>query len=395
MAASASVVRTAAIDEVLEVLSVPHHELDEIVQLLAEVCGAEAAGITVPRGEDSHVVVTHGIEPFVCAAGDTLCSALMDVEDVYVVQDALADPLFARRGMVDGRLGRVRFYASAPIRHPEHGIIARLCVIGSEPRTLTPLQRRMLETLAQGVTSVVEVEVMRRRRSEAETGTTRTAMALFAAELSHDMRMPLSSIVASVEMLSEELVDHPDPAVGALLARTMRAAARMTRMLELTMQVGGASTGITHVDVDLGRVVDQLLTDSSALLEQRGATVEVGGLPVVHADPDEMYSVLQNLVANAVKFARPGVPPRIGISGGRVSHGWRISVTDNGVGIPVSRREEVFSLFRRGDTLVEGHGIGLATVARLVAVHGGRAGIADAPDGGVEVWFELPAPTQT
>ena len=391
MAASASAVPTAAIDDVLAILSTPHHELDEIVELLAEVCGAEAAGITVPRGVDSHVVVTHGIEPFVCAAGDTLCSALMDVEDVYLVQDALAEPIFARRGMVDGRLGAVRFYASAPIRHPEHGIIARLCVIGSEPRTLTPLQLRMLDTLAQGVTSVVQVELLRGRRSGSQASTTRAAMTQFAAELSHDMRVPLSSIVAGVEMLSEELGDHPDPAVDALITRTTRAAARMTRMLELAMQVGVASTEAAHVDVDLGRVAEQLLTDSSSLLERRGATVEVGELPVVRADPDEMYSILQNLVSNAVKFARSGVPPRVRISSRRMPQGWRISVTDNGVGIPRSRREDVFSMFGRGDSLVEGHGIGLATVARLVAVHGGRSGISDASPEGVEVWFELPA----
>ena len=113
----------------------------------------------------------------------------------------------------------------------------------------------------------------------------------------------------------------------------------------------------------------------------------------MRADTDDMYSVLQNLVTNAVKFARPGVPARVEVSGSRVGDAWRISVRDNGVGIPGDRRQDVFSLFSRVDSQVDGHGIGLATVARIVSAHEGRVGIEDVPGSGVEVWFELPDPS--
>jgi signal transduction histidine kinase len=137
-------------------------------------------------------------------------------------------------------------------------------------------------------------------------------------------------------------------------------------------------------------VVDQLLLDSEALLEPVGATIVAGRLPVVQADPDDMYSVLQNLVLNSVKFARPDVPPRVLITSRRTGNGWRLSVSDNGVGIPENRRVDVFSLFSRVQTDVSGHGIGLATVARIVSAHGGRVGIESAQGGGAEIWFELP-----
>ena len=67
---------------------------------------------------------------------------------------------------------------------------------------------------------------------------------------------------------------------------------------------------------------------------------------------------------------------------------------DNGIGIPEDRQVDVFSLFSRVETDVEGHGIGLATVARILAAHDGRAGASSAPGGGAEIWFELPDPDE-
>lgn len=212
-----------------------------------------------------------------------------------------------------------------------------------------------------------------------------------AAQLSHDMRVPLSSIIASLEMLEEELGKEPDPAVASLLDRTTKAAHRMLRMLEHNMAIDPVAVGRTSVDVDLGGVAHQLALDSVRLLELAGATLEVGGLPVVLADPDEMYSVLQNLLTNAVKFTRPGVRPLVSISASRVPYGWRVSVSDNGIGIPADHRLDVFTLFTRASTRVDGHGIGLASVARTVHALGGRVGADETPGGGADVWFELPA----
>ncbi|MBV9832147.1 MAG: GHKL domain-containing protein, partial [Marmoricola sp.] len=129
----------------------------------------------------------------------------------------------------------------------------------------------------------------------------------------------------------------------------------------------------------------------ATLLERVDAVVDVGDLPKVHADADAMYSVVQNLLTNAVKFARRGVPPRVRIAASAIEDGWRISVTDNGVGIPAGLRSEVFTLFSRAQTDVEGHGIGLATVARIVRLHGGQVGAEEAPGGGTEIWFTLSA----
>jgi signal transduction histidine kinase len=210
------------------------------------------------------------------------------------------------------------------------------------------------------------------------------------AEFSHDLRVPMTSIIAHLEMLEDELGPNPDPVVAGSLARAMGASERMRRMLDQAMEIGHREVQRPPVGVDLCQVARQLAVDSARLLDLAGAMLEISWLPFVHADPDEMYCVLQNLLTNAVKFARPGVWPRISISARPVTSGWHVSVSDNGVGIPADRRLDVFTLFTRADARVEGHGIGLASVARTVHALDGRVGVGESPAGGAEVWFELP-----
>ncbi len=382
------------IDAVLDILSRPDDDLADVVELVAKICGAEAAGITICQDENFHVPVTYGIAPFVSPANDTFCQHTMHTEGVFEVEDARRDPRFADIGWVDGTLASARFYASSPVHAPNGEMVGRLCVIDPTPKHLTDLQRGSLATLAANVTQLIELRRLRTARpaftSPESEQTAATVVSQLAAELSHDLRVPLTSIAASVEMLEEELEGHSSPVIEALLARTVRAAERMARMLDQTMEHGAAGEEPSIREVDLGQLAQQLLLNSATLLDAAGAVVEVADLPVVLADPDDMYSVLQNLVTNAVKFARPGVPPRVLVSARRLPGCWRISVSDNGVGIPEERRLDVFSLFSRVESQVEGHGIGLATVARILTAHGGRVGAEPAPGGGTVIWCELP-----
>jgi signal transduction histidine kinase len=118
--------------------------------------------------------------------------------------------------------------------------------------------------------------------------------------------------------------------------------------------------------------------------------VTVGALPTVQADDQQLYSVLLNLISNAVKYARPHVPPVVDVSSARRDGAWRVSIKDNGIGIPADEHDRVFGLFNRVETSVEGSGIGLATVKRIIEAHGGRIGIDPVDGPGTIVWFELP-----
>jgi signal transduction histidine kinase len=105
----------------------------------------------------------------------------------------------------------------------------------------------------------------------------------------------------------------------------------------------------------------------------------------------QLRAVVQNLLANALKFRREDVPARVGVAAERVGPHWRVEVTDNGLGIPPDRVDDVFEPFVRIDKTVPGTGIGLSTCRRIVEAHGGRIGVAEATGGGTTVWFLLPA----
>ena len=130
--------------------------------------------------------------------------------------------------------------------------------------------------------------------------------------------------------------------------------------------------------------------DLRASLDDAGARLVVAELPDVCGDARQLRRVLQNLVANAVKF-RSERPLRIEVTAQRDSREWVVGVRDNGIGI---RREDVahvFDMFSRVAPNVDGTGIGLAICRRIVEAHGGRIWVEPADDGGSLFRFTLPA----
>lgn len=216
-------------------------------------------------------------------------------------------------------------------------------------------------------------------------------LTLFAGQVSHDLRTPLTAILANAEMLASEPVVKGDEDLTWMVDGIARAAHRMNRMIEQMLDYareGGApAIGVT----DLGRVVDVALADLAPLVAESEAVVTVDPLPTLPSDADQLYAVMLNVVSNAIKFARPEVPPQIRIGAERLDDRWRVTVTDNGIGVAPERREAMFVLFARADKRIDGSGIGLAAAKRVVEAHGGRIGLDDAPGGGTTLWFELPA----
>jgi two-component system OmpR family sensor kinase/two-component system sensor histidine kinase QseC len=145
-------------------------------------------------------------------------------------------------------------------------------------------------------------------------------------------------------------------------------------------------------DVDLVAIVRQAIADAAPLAASRGARVELDAPSTLpwRGDAQGLRSLLRNLLDNAVLHG--GAAPRVTV---RVAHDdslARLSVDDNGPGIPVPERERVFDRFhRRAVSDSEGTGLGLAIVRAITVQHGGRVALLDAPGGGLRVQVTLPA----
>lgn len=370
-------------------------DVQEIVNLLHSICDVDIAAVTVPDNGQFHYLVTAGIDPLSSDAADTMCQHTMRADQLVVVPDTAADPRFAASPFADGRLMALRFYASAPLHAPTGTIVGRLCVFDTSPRDLSPLQEQALLTLADSVSSILD---LRQRKLDApaaaEAAAARGAhdeVVSVASQVSHDLRVPLTALSTSLGMLEESTPPDESPLRRNLLASALRSTARMASLVDGLLRLNDVQRGLDLVDVDLGEAARQVLLDLDGLIAETGATVSVGPMPTVRCDEGLITAALLNLVSNAAKFARPGVTPVIEVAARRTAFGVRVLVRDNGIGIPPDDRHRVFALFSRL-THTPGHGIGLTTVARVAEAHGGMVGIDDGPSGvGSEIWFELPA----
>jgi signal transduction histidine kinase len=146
--------------------------------------------------------------------------------------------------------------------------------------------------------------------------------------------------------------------------------------------------------VDLNEVIERLKElELGMLLEETGSVIEVPQpLPKVHADPVQMEQLLQNLIANGIKYRKEGVKPRITIKAKEVpDNKVRIEVQDNGIGIAPEYHDEIFKMFKRLHSRREydGCGIGLSVCKKIVERHGGRIGVESEPDVGSTFWFTI------
>ncbi len=211
----------------------------------------------------------------------------------------------------------------------------------------------------------------------------------FAYAAAPDLKAPLARIEMALAA-----TPRPEGDEGTLLDVARRGAARMRQLIEdlLTFSAVGRSGGAAD-EVDLDDLLTQVLADLDAAIDAAGAEVERTQLPTAWGHRSLLGQVLQNLVGNSLKFTRPGVAPRIAISGRRTRDGGtQVRVADNGIGVEEAKRTEVFGVFTRlnANEQYPGSGIGLATCAKVVAYHGGTIHLEDGLDGGVAVVVWLP-----
>jgi light-regulated signal transduction histidine kinase (bacteriophytochrome) len=138
-------------------------------------------------------------------------------------------------------------------------------------------------------------------------------------------------------------------------------------------------------------VLDKALVNLRAAVEHSGAAITHDSLPEVNADDVQLAQLLQNLIANAIKFRNKEEPPRIHVGVEDAGGEWRFSVADNGIGIEPQYFERIFMVFQRLHTRDEypGTGIGLAICKKVIERHGGRIWVESAPGKGSKFTFTL------
>ena len=263
-------------------------------------------------------------------------------------------------------------------------------------------RRREAEAAATSARLAEEASVRARAERElaaqaAELERSNRELEQFAYVASHDLQEPLRKIQAFSDLLENVAAEGLGERGRDYVGRMRQAAHRMQTLIEDLLAFSRVSrTGTRQVPVDLMQVAREVLTDLEGRVESTGGRVELEPLPVVLADPVQMRQLLQNLVANALKFHRPGVPPRVRVwAEPGADGGVQLRVRDNGIGFDERYLDRIFNPFQRlhGRDGYEGTGIGLAICRRIAEHHRGSITARSTPGQGST--FEVALPIHT
>ncbi len=224
----------------------------------------------------------------------------------------------------------------------------------------------------------------------AELNETVAELESFSYTVSHDLRAPIRAMRGFSKILMEEHALALDTEARNMLRQIERAAERMDRLTrELLHYTRVVRSDFKCEPVNLDEVLDDVLHLNPAL---EPATILVEKpLPTVLGERTLLAQCLSNLLNNAVKFARPGVPPHVTVSTERHDDCVRIIVQDNGIGIDPRYLGKLFQPFQRLDSSAsEGTGMGLAIVAKAVQRMGGSVGVSSERGQGSRFWINLP-----
>lgn len=216
----------------------------------------------------------------------------------------------------------------------------------------------------------------------------------FAHTVAHDLKGPLAVLKGRLELAAMFSAQGDQAKVTTNLESAAKSAERLTTSIdELLLLAGVRKASVSSGTIDMNVPLGEALENCESVFLQHGATVAaLPALPPAVAHGPWISHVWSNFLSNAAKYGGPAAQISIGFRDRPETGMIRYWVKDCGDGIPADLQASLFVPFSRiGSDRVEGHGLGLSIVQRIVGRLGGNVGVESAPGQGALFWFELPA----
>jgi chemotaxis family two-component system sensor kinase Cph1 len=213
----------------------------------------------------------------------------------------------------------------------------------------------------------------------------------FAYIASHDLQEPLRMVSCFTQLLSQQYQSSLDDRAREYIYFAVEGSNRMYELLNGLLAYSRIhSKGKNFTQVDTNQVVTDVRKNLALKIKERNAAIDVGNLPVIHADGTQMMQLFQNLISNAIKFSPEN--PNIVISSEKNEDHFIFAIEDHGLGIESQYFEKIFNIFQRllPREKYEGTGIGLAICKRIVERHGGKIWLESEPEKGSTFFFTIP-----
>jgi len=237
------------------------------------------------------------------------------------------------------------------------------------------------------------VDVTEQKWAERELARSNAELSSFAFLAAHELKSPLQALSGFAALLNRVYGPQLEPQALEFVSWIADGATRMDSLIEDLLAYCSVDIDETVlVPISLDDVAAEALSQLDCEVTCRGALVSVEKLPVVSGDPIQLGQLLQNLLANALKFVPGDRRPQIRISAERSADAWTVTVADNGIGVDDAARERIFAMFERlhPRERFKGTGIGLSICKRIVERRGGTIWVDPNPSGGSRFSFRVP-----
>jgi signal transduction histidine kinase len=377
----------------------PEPRFDRITRVAQHLFRVPIATIALIDRRRQWLKSKQGVEGREIPRSISFCGHAILQDDVFVVENAVADARFADNPLVTSHPS-IRFYAGAPLSGPSGRRIGTLCVIDSVPRSISAADKAALVDLARwaeselanvGLTeavSALEAEVARKRE--------------FVTTVAHEVRTPLTSIRAALGLVAANERLSAGSTEREMLEIASRNTARLSRVLDDFLELDNLDSG--HIPIRAERHVLPALVASAIAAERdraAAAGVELKGIcaaaeAVIHVDSEQLLRCLSRVLSNAIKFSSRG--QKVEVIAESTPSAARIAIRDHGPGIPASYMSRLFRPFAQadaGDSRSQGGaGLGLAITKQLVEKMGGSIAVHCPQEGGTRVTLEFPLLTE-
>lgn len=382
----------------------PDPQLQSIAQIAANVLGMPIVLISLVDAERQWSKASVGVDPSETSREIAFCAHAILQSEPLIVEDATKDSRFASNPLVTSNFG-IRFYAGAPLRTKKGYNLGTLCVVDTEPRSLSAVQVQTLQMLAALAVEIIEIED---RLEAAEARARQLTEANGAGELTlsnfgHELRTPLNHILGFADIVKRNLASDSSGVSSRnreYLDIIQESGAHLLGLIDnaISLEQAAFQANVQPSRINLNEVLAQVAKSFAGTVSAKGqslvfAPTESETLAI--ADPTSFRQIAINLLANASKYCPAGASIEINVDRDAETGRICVAVEDDGPGIPDDIRDALGRPFLRGSNArgdgEEGFGLGLHITKRLSDAMQGSLSFEKGRNGGTRAILQLPA----
>ncbi|MCW8980344.1 MULTISPECIES: GAF domain-containing sensor histidine kinase [Altibacter] len=359
--------------------TLPEEDFDNITALVASICDVPISLVTLLDADRNFLKSHYGI-PFNESPRDiSFCGhAILDESNIFIVEDARKDDRFKNNPLVSEQ-GAI-FYAGVRLINPDGFPLGTLCVFDVKPRTLDDKQRKTLLALARQVMNLFEERKKNKQLEllQKELQNKNDELKNFAGVISHDMKMPLANMILTADILKAKYSEQLDTQAQKYISYLKQSSFTLSDYISglLAHYESDKLTSGSHETFDLNQlleeIVDLLNIDIDCEINFPEENLELS------CNRAALEQILLNLIGNSLKY-NDKEKIVIDMTCTKTDDMYHFVLSDNGMGIPKDKQNEIFDLFTTVGNLdrngKKGHGIGLSTVQKLVNGMGGNISV--------------------